>query len=212
MTAALYPQEGSKLRKWNGYSDFKDSMVPWIGPVPRNWGVGPVKRCCSFRAGSGFPHEEQGLTEGDLPFYKVGDMNSGGNDLYLHRSQNYVTLHTARRLGATIFAAGTIVFPKVGAALLTNKRRMLAQPACIDNNVMGMTVRNGVRKWFYYWFSTIDLGRLANPGAVPSINESQVKDIVLALPPVHDQEAITCQGHRIKMGVFHKIGKSRHSD
>jgi len=29
---------------------------------------------------------------------------------------------------------------------------------------------------------------------------------------VADQRYLRAQGHRIKMGVFHKIGKSRHSD
>jgi len=38
------------------------------------------------------------------------------------------------------------------------------------------------------------------------------KEIKIAAPIEIAFEAMLDQGHRIKMGVFHKIGKSRHSD
>jgi len=149
-----------------------------------------MKRLGRFRAGAGFPEEEQGLADGDLPFFKVSDMNLPGNDVFMLKHANSVSYETARRLGAHIFHSGTIIFPKVGAALLLNKRRILTSPSCVDNNTMGLCVTDGDVKFLYYRMSILDLGRLANPGAVPSINEGQLREIELNVPPLPEQQAI----------------------
>lgn len=44
--------------------------------------------------------------------------------------------------------------------------------------------------WAMYWLSGLDLGELANPGAVPSVNEGQMRDTPVALPPKPEQQAI----------------------
>ena len=41
-----------------------------------------------------------------------------------------------------------------------------------------------------YRLPLIDLSRIANPGAVPSINEGQLSELRLALPPLPEQRAI----------------------
>jgi type I restriction enzyme S subunit len=117
-------------------------------------------------------------------------MNLDGNEVFMRHCENTVSRTTVRELGAQIFEENSIIFPKVGAALLTNKRRILTQPSCIDNNVMVLTPTNGVPKYLYYHLLNIDLGRLANPGAVPSMNESQAQDIEVMSPPLPEQRAI----------------------
>ena len=44
----------------------------------------------------------------------------------------------------------TIIFPKVGGALLTNKRRLLVRETCIDNNLMGCVVRGADVSFAFY--------------------------------------------------------------
>ena len=149
-----------------------------------------LKRVGRFSAGAGFPDAEQGVQGEELPFYKVSDMNADGNAVYMIESANTVSRATAKRLGATVFAADTIVFPKVGAALLSNKRRTLTRPSCLDNNTMGLTITCGWPKYFYYLLSCMDFGLLANPGAVPSLNESQVREIRACIPMESAQRAI----------------------
>ena len=46
-------------------------------------------------------------------------------------------------------------------------------------------------RFLYYWFTTIDMTRLANPGPVPSVNESDVAALSMPLPTPPVQEAIT---------------------
>jgi type I restriction enzyme S subunit len=96
----------------------------------------------------------------------------------------------AQDLGATVLPAGTIVFPKVGGALLTNKRRIAANQCCIDNNMMGCVVRNGNRDFLFLIMNYIDLGQIAKPGPVPAISEGEVREIRVALPSAPEQTAI----------------------
>ncbi|MEI6385347.1 MAG: restriction endonuclease subunit S [Spirochaetota bacterium] len=172
------------------YPKNKPSGVEWLGEVPEHWNLIRLKSIGRFKAGAGFPDEEQGLEEEELPFFKVADMNNADNSVLMKTANNYVSKATARKLGAYIFKSKTVIFAKVGAALLLNRRRILDHDSCIDNNTMGYEIRSADYKYVYYWLTPIDFGRLANPGAVPSINDGQLREISIALPPLPEQQAI----------------------
>jgi type I restriction enzyme S subunit len=184
------PIPESSKEKHARYPEYKDSEIEWLGEIPAHWETKKLKSIGWIRAGAGFPDAEQGLVNEGLPFYKVSDMNLDGNEILMKSHNNSVSKETAKRLGATIFPSDTIIFPKVGIALLTNKRRILHCQACLDNNTMGFYVRVGSVKFMYYRLLTLDFGRLANPGAVPSMNESQVNNLYINIPPIEEQQVI----------------------
>ena len=51
-------------------------------------------------------------------------------------SRGYMDLPTARQFGLHIRPAGTVIFPKRGGAIATNKKRILREPAAYDLNTM----------------------------------------------------------------------------
>ena len=170
---------------------FKPSGVEWLGEVPEHWEVLALKRLAKFKSGAGFPVNEQGRAGYEVPFLRVSDMNREGNETWIESADSTVTSAAAARLGAYVFPAGAIIFPKVGGALLTNKRRRLRRASCIDNNVMGCVVGSGVDPDFMFLLlRQLDLGRLAKPGPVPAIGEGDVRDVQIALPPRSEQAAI----------------------
>ncbi len=192
-------------------ASMKDSGVEWLGEIPAHWGIVPLKRLGEFQGGAGFPDDLQGRIDEELPFYKVSDTNNVGNETYMKYHNNTVSTETANCLRAFIFPKGTIIFPKVGAVLLLNKRRILTRPSCIDNNMMGFMPYTGDLRWLYYWMCGLDLGRLANPGAVPSINESQLRNIVVPLPPEEEQRTIglcLANSNRVLNKTVDKIRKA----
>ncbi len=172
------------------YPKYKDSGVEWLGKVPKYWEVRPLKRIARFKSGVGFPVSEQGRKEGEVPFLRVSDMNQPGNEEWIEIFDSSVTTETAERLGAFVFPSGTIIFPKVGGALLTNKRRRLRKPSCIDNNVMGCIVESADPDFVFILLKQLDLGQLAKPGPVPAISEGDVREIPATLPPLPEQTAI----------------------
>ena len=73
-------------------------------------------------SGSGFPLSYQGNDAGDYPFFKVGDLASSKDGRWIDSAPNWVDWATARRLGCRLAPIGSVLFPKVGAALLGNRR------------------------------------------------------------------------------------------
>jgi restriction endonuclease S subunit len=168
----------------------RDSGVPWLGEIPAHWGVMRVRHLGTLKGGAGFPHEHQGGEDGELPFFKVKDLGETGVPMIA--TDNYVSQETATALRAHVFPAKTIVFAKVGAALLLNRFRLLGVPGCIDNNMMGLSLdeERMCVEFALPSLSLIDFKLVANPGAVPSVNEGQVSEYRLPVPPFDEQHAI----------------------
>ncbi len=145
------------------------------------------------RSGWGFPNAHQGEATGEYPFYKVSDMNLLGNETVMTRANHYVSTDVAKKLGVRLAPAGTVLFPKIGAAVATNKKRVLSCPSAYDNNVMGLVPGERVTSRFlYHWMQTFDLSRLANDsGAVPSIRKSEAEQVQIPLPEIHVQQRIS---------------------
>ena len=162
------------------------------------WVPTKLKYFGTFKGGAGFPHEEQGVEEGEIPFFTVKDLSFKGNSIEI--SDNYVSRSTAKSLGAFVFPRNTIVFAKVGAALLLQRFKFLARPSCIDNNMMGLVVdeSKAVPSFLKYFFEHLDFSEIVNPGAVPSLNEEQISGIALLMPSVERQRRIAAElDHRI---------------
>jgi len=176
------------LNKGIGHTEFKDTE---IGKIPVEWEVVPLIEVCSLRGGSGFSEKYQGHKSGKYPFYKVSDMNSIGNEKFLFESNNYINDAVLSQISATPFPANSIVFAKVGAALLLNRRRITSCSSCIDNNMMGAIANEKTKvDYLYYFLLTIDFRTFVQDGAVPSINQSQVGNILVSLPSVAEQQQI----------------------
>lgn len=175
-----------------------------IGPIPEHWQVVRLGEVAEVRGGVAFPPKYQGCLSGKYPFYKVSDMNSLDNLIVMKRANNWLDDHTARAIKAKPFPPGTIVFPKVGGALYTNKKRILGLEAFLDNNLMGVIVLSDeILKpiSLYYLLETIDLRDLSNPGPLPSINVTRVKSVPIPLPPLSEQQEIA----RILQAVDRRI-------
>jgi len=145
----------------------------------------------SAKGGSGFPKKYQGKKEGQYPFFKVSDMNLAGNEIYMNHAANYVDDADLAAMKAKFHPAGTIVFPKIGGAISTNKKRLLTCDAIFDNNVMGVVPNTGVSsEYIYKFFVSLDLYDLSNKAALPSITAGSVSELEIPLPPIPEQQRI----------------------
>jgi type I restriction enzyme S subunit len=140
--------------------------------------------------GTGFPEHFQGRKKLPIPFIKVSDMNSLGAEIVVSTAASTVDRAMLKEIGAKTCPPGTVIFPKVGGALLTNKKRLLGTEAAFDNNVMGIVPLGLDEEWLLYWFQTIDLRQLANTQAMPSIRQSDIAALELRLPPLAEQRRI----------------------
>ena len=141
-----------------------------------------------FAGGYAFSERFQGGT-GPIPVYKCSDMNTPGNEMEMSQAANSVTEETLKEMKARAWPPGTVIFPKVGAALLTEKRRILRSRAAFDNNVMGLIPNPSIRpEYLLSFMRTVRLGDYAQPGAVPSVNQKHFQQMTLDLPSLEKQD------------------------
>ena len=152
---------------------------------PFGWPQTTIGDCCTLKSGTSLPADKEN-EGGRIPYVKVGDMNYPGNEQYITTSSRFVTEQTA---SAGIFPVGTVIFPKRGGAIATNKKRLTTLPICADLNVMGVTAGNALKaQYLMAYFNIVDLGALDNGSSVPQINNKDIAPLVICLPPLALQE------------------------
>ena len=144
------------------------------------------------RSGVGFPDADQGGLTG-VPFFKVSDMNSDGNENEMTVANNYVTAEQiADHRWSPITELPAIFFAKVGAAVMLNRKRLCRFPFLLDNNTMAYSL--SPTKWDADFakalFGTVDLTSLVQVGALPSYNAGDVESMEIYLPSLLEQEQI----------------------
>ena len=125
------------------------------------------------------------LDKGELPYFKVGDMNKEGNERYL--------LFTSSFVNSTFksFPKGSIVFPKNGAAIATNKKRILSQPSVVDlNTAVLIPIIKVDIDFLFFWISKIDFRKITRRGTIPTLDTKVLMQLNVPVPPVAEQERI----------------------
>ena len=180
MLEKMFPQNGSSYPeiRFKGFTD------PW-----EQRKLGDIGKA---RSGVGFPDAEQGGVTG-IPFFKVSDMNLGGNENEMTVANNYVTAEQiAVHRWSPITELPAIFFAKVGAAVMLNRKRLCRFPFLLDNNTMAYSLSS--TKWDADFaralFGTVDLTSLVQVGALPSYNAGDVESMEIYLPSLLEQEQI----------------------
>jgi type I restriction enzyme S subunit len=150
----------------------------------------PLGEIANVQQGYTFKPGYQGQSSGEWLYAKVADLSSPANSKYLRQSLNYVSTSVLQEMRARPFPAGSIVFPRVGAALRNNNKRILVQDSLTDDNVIVITVRDSAicdPEYLYYWFDFHDLQDFCNAGTVPVINGKNLKQQAIPLPCIKAQ-------------------------
>ncbi|OIS27842.1 restriction endonuclease subunit S [Staphylococcus cohnii] len=155
------------------------------------WETKKLDELGEFNSGVGFPEKYQGGNIG-VPFFKVSDMNLQGNEKFMNTANNYVSIEQVKqRKWKVIQNVPAIIFAKVGAAIMLNRKRMILNPFLIDNNTMSYSFSNHWDKNFgYAVFQMLNLPKYAQVGALPSYNSKDIGIIQIRLPIKEEQEKI----------------------
>lgn len=122
--------------------------------------------------------------EGNTPYVKVDDLNYC--DKYLTATQNHVdTSYKIKKI-----EKGSVVFPKRGAAILTNKIRILNVQAYMDTNMMSLNTDKANLEFLYTVISNIGLYKIADTSTIPQINNKHILPYPIYFPTLPEQTAI----------------------
>jgi len=138
-----------------------------------------------LKSGTTF-NKEYELQNGDLLYCKVSDMNLQGNEKYMISSKTYVTKDVGLK---SSIPANSVIFPKRGGAIGTNKKRIIIKDTCVDLNTMGVTPKESINiQYLYYYFINIDLATLCDGSAVPQLNNKNIGPLEISVAPIEIQQ------------------------
>ena len=134
-----------------------------------------LKEIAEFKSGK-TPQSTEICKSGNIPYYKVSDMNLVENKVYMNKNINYL-----REIGSyKLFPKHSIIFPKNGGALLTNKKRILTVDSLVDLNT-GVLIPNEkiFYKYLYYFMLLVDFKYYFKGTALPTIDSKKFLEIIL---------------------------------
>ena len=131
--------------------------------------------------------------DGEIPFYKISDMNKLGSEKFMQAAEITLDDNQTAKLGIHVRKQGTVIFPKRGGAIATNKKRILSCPSAYDLNIMGVLPYIVPTDFFYQWLLSIDLAALSDGSNVPQINHKDIDPLPFPLPPLSEQQAIVSE-------------------
>jgi len=168
------------------YEKYKDSCIEWIGEIPEHWSLQKCKYLFKEHTGNGFPEDMQGETSGNIPFYKVSDLNGLG--IYVNESNNYVSFEDIELKKWNIIPKGSILTAKIGEALRKNHRKICTGDCIVDNNCLGLEPQGVDYKYAFYILKTVDFDWFVNPGAVPSVSMDKLRSFFIPITTNPDEQ------------------------
>ena len=180
-----------KPRAPNQTTEFSKDLAVERNELPLGWTwakIGSIFDVVSGGTPKGLEQDEGG----DIPFYKVSDMNTPGNEIWMDAAAIYLSEPEKNELRLTAYREGTIIFPKRGGAILTNKKRILSRPSCFDLNTMGVvnSLVNISNEYLWHWFQSLDLAKIYDGSNVPQINNKNIEPLPFPICSIEEQREI----------------------
>lgn len=183
-----------------------------IGPVPESWDVVRLGDYCKVMSSSTPFKQINNLDMGNtlsnrVLALKVSDMNLEGNERIINHSkiEFYPDPKTFEMSNKTV-PQNAIIFPKRGAAIATNKKRLLGQPAILDPNLIAVVpVMDFFVEFLFCHFEQIDLKIFTEPGCLPQLNKKNLEPAMLPKPEMEEQLEITQMVEHVNDKIFQAV-------
>ena len=151
-----------------------------------DWVEIKINEVCELKSGTTIsPSLER--SQGDVLYAKVAEMNLPENLIEINSSSRFVNSNEINM--NQIIPEGSIIFPKRGGAIATNKKRKIIKPTIVDLNTMAIIPGKKIDKDFlYHWFKLIDLNKISNGTSIPQINNYSFDEIYISFPKSLEQQ------------------------
>ncbi|MDT2858222.1 restriction endonuclease subunit S [Lactococcus lactis] len=158
---------------------------------------------------AGFADDWEERKLGDYVIIRSGwspsnfDINNNANNLFIKVDDlNYSTrVQKESQVKVNILSKykkmkkSSTIFPKRGAAIMTNKVRMLGEDSYMDTNMMALEPKGIDPEYLYTFINKTGLYKIADTSTIPQINNKHIEPYLLLIPSLEEQH---------KLGSFFK--------
>ena len=130
---------------------------------------------------------------GSCIYVKVDDLNY--SDRIQLSSSNLVNINPK----AHLVNKGATIFPKRGAAIMTNKVRIMGKDGYLDTNMMALIPEEIDKNFLFTFIQKTGLYKIADTSTIPQINNKHIEPYMIQVPNDKEQECVGV--------VFEKIDK-----
>lgn len=162
--------------------------------LPEGWRWVRLAEVSRVFAGSPAPQGDHYFANGKHAFVRVSDLASAV-DGRITKTRDAINERAINELRPGKASAGTIIFPKSGAAILTNARAMLAMDAYIVSHLAAVEPNQSVAEpqWLFFYLHTVDMAKYIDNPSYPSLKLSRIRGLPIPLPPLSEQRRIVAE-------------------
>jgi len=172
----------------------RDSGVEWIGEIPSNWKIKRIKFACKLETG----HTPQKTNprywideECTIPWVSLNDTKALEKSDFIDDTAIKISERGIANSSAHIIPAGAVVFnrdgARVGLAAITKK------PMAVSQHIIAWVCKPEIYNLFLLYVIYAlkpDLDRITAGATIPTIGMGDVKEMVMPVPPIQEQEKI----------------------
>lgn len=163
----------------------KSSGVEWIGDIPKDWEIRPIKNSFSVLSGATPKSENSAFWDGDIIWITPADYKT--EDKYVFGGKRNLTQAGYASCGTSLVPKGSLVFSKrapIGTVAVAGRT------LCTNQGCLSCVPRENTSSiYFYYLISAFaDQFNLFGTGTTfKEISYSTFADFRLPLPPINEQ-------------------------
>ena len=163
-----------------------------FGDLEEKYGLQSLSTVVKINSGIALPSifKDKETTKGEYEFFKVAQMNND-NRVMKNADLNF-TLSQSKELKIKLFPKGSILIPKRGGAILTNKKRIMEREASYDSNIMGLKADNKILsdEFLFAFLKSIDLSNYIDTTTIPQVNNKHIDMMNISIPPLQVQQKV----------------------
>ena len=178
----------------NPDAPMRDSGIEWIGHIPEHWIYTKLKHLCSFHNGDrskNYPCPDEFVDKG-VPFYGADSLNDFIANVNYAR---FITEEKYNLMGGLKIIGGDILYTLRGSTI--GKNAIVQQPnGTTASSLMGIRRKDALTNAMYllYWLHSqneyIQRDICINGATAPNLSAEDVKEFMLFLPPISEQQVI----------------------
>jgi type I restriction enzyme S subunit len=151
------------------------------------WQFRPLGQVCKTTSGGTPSRSHPEYFGGGIPWIKSGDLT----DSDVLDCDERITEEALRHSSAKIFGKGTVLIAMYGATV--GKLGMLGVEAATNQAVCGISPPDDLDRWFLFYFLLSQRKNLieqSTGGAQPNISQKIIRELLVPVPPVKEQQRI----------------------